>query len=204
MRRMLVILAAGLALSGSTSAQGPRGRTSRGGASASETNSNTASQRAKPGSRMSSTQQSNVDKLAGDLNAIKQGSQVSAAQKQALKADLMAMADGATKPDPALVQQLANDLASAMADGKLTEREKTKLANDLKQVMNSANIPMSEVNQAISDAQAILQSSGVSRSEVQTVANDLKAIATEAQKNASSAGKAAQSANANRGRLRRP
>lgn len=140
------------------------------------------------GSRMSETQQQNVQKLKSDLQSIKQGSQVTPEQKQALKNDLMAMADGATKPDPALTQQLANDLSQAMSDGKLAASEKAKLAKDLEAVMNSANIPMSEVQAAISDAQAILAASGVTQSEVQTVANDMKAIAAEAQKNLQNAG----------------
>jgi uncharacterized protein YdeI (BOF family) len=139
------------------------------------------------GAHLSPAQQQNINRLATDLNAIKQGSQVTQAQKNALKNDLLAMADGATRPDPALVQQLANDLAGAMSDGQLSSREKTKLTQDLYQVMNSANISVAEVNQAIADAQAILQASGINRAAAQTIASDLKAIAAEAQKNAQGA-----------------
>ncbi|MBL8204511.1 MAG: hypothetical protein JNM09_09805 [Blastocatellia bacterium] len=145
--------------------------------------------RTKPtGSNLSPTQQQNIQKLQADLQAIKQGSQVTTEQKQALKNDLMAMADGATKPDPALVQQLANDLSEAIADGSIDSKEKAQLANDLQKVMNSAGIPPEEVNQAIADAQAILASSGVDKSAVQTIVNDLKAIATEAKNNAPNGG----------------
>lgn len=140
------------------------------------------------GSNLSPTQQQNLQKLQADLQAIKQGSQVTPEQKQALKNDLLAMADGATKPDQALVQQLANDLADAMSDGSIDSKEKAKLANDLQKVMASANIPMDEVNQAIADAQAILAASGVTKSDVQTIVNDLKAIASEAKNNAPNGG----------------
>lgn len=156
------------------------------------------------GSHMSPAQQQNIDKLVADLSAIKQGSNVTQAQKDALKADLKAMSDGATRPDPALVEQLAGDLAEAMADGQMSNREKTKLTQDLYQVMNSANISTAEVNKAIADAQAILQSSGVSLSDVQAIANDLKAIASETQKNVPSASKRGQSASPERSRPRRP
>jgi hypothetical protein len=132
---------------------------------------------------VSSTQQQNLDKLIADLKGIRQGSQVTQAQKEALKADLFAIVDSATRPDASLVEQLATDLASALADGKVSSVEMTRLANDLKKVMNSANIPMSEVNQAIADAQNILTASGIDQSDVQTVVNDLKAIAAEASKN---------------------
>ena len=140
------------------------------------------------GAHLTPTQQQNIQKLQADLTAIKQGSQVTAEQKQALKNDLLAMADGATKPDQALVQQLANDFSSAMADGKVDSKEKAKLSNDLYKVMNSANIPADEVNQAIADAQAILTASGVSKATAQTIATDLKAIATEAKNNAPNGG----------------
>ena len=134
------------------------------------------------GAHMSEAQQQNIQKLSSDLQAIKQGSQVTPEMKQALKNDLMAMAEGATKPDPAAVDKLASDLSDAMSDGKITNAEKAKLSNDLYAVMNSANIPASEVNAAIADAKVILTASGISKNDVQTIANDLKAIANEAKK----------------------
>jgi exonuclease VII large subunit len=94
------------------------------------------------GSKMSKTQQQNINKLKADLNSIKQGSQVTQAQKDALKNSLTAIVDGATKPDPDLVQQLANDLTQAIADSNLTTKEKIQLATNLQKVMNSANIPL--------------------------------------------------------------
>ena len=136
--------------------------------------------RNRSGSRMSPTQQQNIQKLQADLQAIKQGSQVTPEMKQALKNDLMAMADGATKPDQALVQALANDLSKAMADSSISNQEKAQLTKDLYAVMNSANVPASEVNQAISDAKTILTASNVSQQDVQTIVKDLKAIGSEA------------------------
>lgn len=145
-----------------------------------------------PGSNLSETQQKNLDTLKADLRSIKQGSQVTREQKDALKNSLTAIADGATKPDPALVQQLATDLNQVMADADLTPQEMLQIANDLQQVMNSANIPKEEVEQAIADTQAILTASGVSQSDVQKIVADLQAIATEAQKNAHNAADNAQ------------
>ncbi len=162
------------ALSATALAQRPGGRLGRTG--------NETTNKQPSGSHLSETQQKNIQKLTSDLQAIKQGSQVTPEMKQALKNDLMAMADGATKPDPALVDKLAADLADAMSDGNISNAEKAKLTNDLYAVMYSANIPASEVNQAIADAQVILAASGVTKQDVQTIVADLKAIATEAQK----------------------
>ncbi|MBU0896686.1 MAG: hypothetical protein KKB76_03610, partial [Candidatus Omnitrophica bacterium] len=58
---------------------------------------------------MSDTQKENINKLKTDLMNIKEGSEVTEAQKEAFKNDLLAIADGATRPDPALTEQLVND-----------------------------------------------------------------------------------------------
>ncbi len=154
------------------------------------------------GQQMSPQQQQNINKLVNDLKAIKAGSQVTPAMKQALKNDLLAMADGATKPDPALVDKLVNDLTAALADQNISDLEKQKLAKDLYAVMNSANIPAAEVQQAITDAQTILQASGIDKQDAQLIVADLQAIAAEAQQNLSGATAQGKKAGA-AGRLRR-
>jgi hypothetical protein len=136
------------------------------------------------GDRTSPAQQANLEALQSDLASLKAGSQVTQQQKDDLKSSLMAMADGATKPDPAAVQALANDLSAALVDGNLSTAEKVRLSQDLETVMNSANVPPADVQAAIADAQQILTASGVDRSDVQAIAADLQAIANEAQANA--------------------
>lgn len=173
------------ALSATAFAQRAGGRL---GKAATEATGNARTGNKPTGSHISETQQKNIQKLTSDLQAIKQGSQVTPEMKQALKNDLMAMADGATKPDPALVDKLAADLADAMSDGNISNAEKAKLTNDLYAVMNSANISTAEVSQAIADAQVILTASGIEKQDAQTIIADLKAIAAEAQKNHSGSG----------------
>lgn len=128
-----------------------------------------------------------VQKLASDLEGIKSGSQVTQAQKDDLKNSLTAMADGATKPDPVLVEDLSSDLSSALSDGNLSTKEMAQLSSDLEKVMNSANIPMSEVQAAIVSAQTLLTASGVDKADVQLVVADLQAIAKSAQSKAAGA-----------------
>lgn len=91
------------------------------------------------------------------------------------------MADGATKPDKALVDELVTDLYAALDDGELSTKEAKKLASDIEDVMNSANIPKSEVDKAIADAKAILIASGVTKADAQVIVEDLQAIAAELQ-----------------------
>jgi len=124
-----ILIAALAAGADALGAGGKGGRDGRGGGGdlpdPNQSTKREASATRRDGSRMSEAQQQNVQKLKSDLLSIKQGSQVTTEQKQALKNDLMAMADGATKPDQALVQTLANDLSQAMSDGKMTTTENT-------------------------------------------------------------------------------
>jgi len=136
---------------------------------------------------MSNQQQSNVGKLKADLEAIKAGSQVTQAQVNQLKNDLMNMVDGANKPSQSSVHKLAQDLADAVADGNLSPREIDKLMKDIEAVFESASLPASEVNAAITSAKAILTASGITKNDVQTIGNDLKTIADELQNNVSKA-----------------
>lgn len=131
----------------------------------------------------------NVDKLKSDLSAIQGKSQVTPAMKQQLANDLMAMCDGATKPSQASVQKLANDLADAIADKKISPAEMAKLTADLNKVLNSAGISMDEFNAVVSDAKAILTASGVTKSDVQLIVSDLQAIGAELKKYAPSSSK---------------
>jgi hypothetical protein len=143
------------------------------------------SERAK--SAMSPQQQQNVQQLQTDMTAIKQGSEVTPDQKKALNNSLAAMADGETKPDSAMVDDLATDLGSAMTDGNLSNKEKAQLSADMQKVLNSANIPMGEVESVIKDTQTILQASGVTTADVQKIVGDMKAISVEMQRRAAQA-----------------
>lgn len=139
-------------------------------------------------SKMSPTQQANVDKLKSDLQAMKDGSNVTQEQKDALKCSLTDMLSGATKPSQESVQTLANDLSTSMADGSLSLKEKATLTSDFQSVLDSANITADEFNAFAASAQDVLTASGVSKDDVATIAGDLKAIGSEIKANAGSTG----------------
>lgn len=128
---------------------------------------------------MSTQQQANLTKLQQDLAAIKQGSQVTPAQKESLAQSLMTLAEGTTRPSQASVSKLSSDLSQAMADSKITPKEQAQLMQDVAVVLNSANIPPEELQAVMADAQAILLSSGVDQSDVEVIMSDLQAIANE-------------------------
>jgi hypothetical protein len=199
-RIVLQVVLATLVLAATVEGQGPRGG-SLGEAVPATKASPSRSTAAQSGSSsknlsapVSQTQQQNINKLSTDLQTIKKGSQVTTAQKDALKNDLLAMAEGATKPDAAAVEKLATDLSATLADASLSSKEMLQLTTDLNAVMNSANISSADVQKAITDAQAILTASGVTQAEVELIVADLKAIAGQAQKKSTTLAAPAQRA----------
>ena len=126
--------------------------------------------------------QQNINQLVADLKTIKSKSSVTPEQKQQLKKDLQAAAEGAKKPSPESVTKLANDLSTAWADQKLSPTEQTFLAQNINAVVNSANISPAESQAALNSAQTILKYSSITKDDAQKINNDLKAIAAELQK----------------------
>ncbi|SRR6266567_4556353 len=101
--------------------------------------------RSAPTSQRSTTQQRNVEKLKGDLESIKGKSQITPQLKQQFAADSTAMAEGATKPSQATVQEWVNDLTAATADKNLSSREVAQLTSDFNKVLNSAGFPCPKI-----------------------------------------------------------
>jgi hypothetical protein len=131
--------------------------------------------------KISASRQQNINQLLADLKAIKSKS-VTPEQKQQLKKDLLAAAEGAKKPSSDSVTKLANNLSAVWADQKLSPQEQTFLATDLNTVLNSANMSAAESQGVLNRAQTILKYSGISKDDGQKIVNDLKAIAAELQK----------------------
>lgn len=131
------------------------------------------------GNQFSDSQKAALKQLQADLRKIQQQSEATQEQKESLKKSLAAMADGATKPDPASIDKLAADLSEALADGNLTNAELLRLAQSLQAVLNSANIPQEEIKQTISDAQALLAAKGIEKGDLDKIVADLKQIAQE-------------------------
>ena len=123
-----------------------------------------------------STLREDVARLVQDVAAIRSHSNVTQAQVQALAGDLKQIAAVATKPDPATVTTLKNDLTAAAADGKITVSEANAIKKDVSAVLVSAGVPTSLSQQTAADLKVIITASGITKAEVKTVAADLKAI----------------------------
>jgi hypothetical protein len=120
--------------------------------------------------------------LRADLTAIKAGSPATAEQKQQITRDLMAAAQGASKPSPATAANLAGCLAAAFAEKPLADKDCTRLLSDLAAVLNPAKIQPIQMQAIYADIQAIFQANGMARKDALKIADQAKAIGAETQK----------------------
>ena len=126
--------------------------------------------------------QLSIAKLRTDLTAIKASSPATAAQKQQIAKDLMATAQGASKPSQATAAALANGLATAFADKPLADKDCSRLLSDLAAVLNPAKIQASQMQAIYADIQAIFQANGMARNNAVKLVDQVKAVGAETQK----------------------
>ena len=128
--------------------------------------------------------QLSIAKLRADLTGLKANSPATAAQKQQIAKDLMAVAQGASKPSPSTAADLANSLAAAFADKPLADKDCGRLLSDLAAVLNPAKIQASQMQAIYADIQAIFQANGMARKDAVKLVDQVKAVGTETQKSA--------------------
>jgi hypothetical protein len=123
--------------------------------------------------------QQSVAKVRADLAAIQPGSTVTAQQKQQLAADLLATAQGASKPSSATVAALTEQLSTAIAQKPLSDKDRNRLLTDLAAVLNPANLQPAQMQAIYGDIQAIFQVSGMDRKDAVKLTEAFKAIGAE-------------------------
>ena len=132
------------------------------------------SQPSQPGPASASTAPSTVlqqslAKVRADLAAIKVNVPVTAQQKQQLARDLLASAQGASKPSQSTIGALAESLAAAFVQKPLSEADRNRLVSDLAAVLNPAKIQPAQIN-------------GVARKDALKIVDQVKALAAETQR----------------------
>jgi hypothetical protein len=123
--------------------------------------------------------QQNIAKLKSDLAAIVGKGAASTDLKQRFSRDLLAGAQGGSKPSGAAVAKFADSLSASLATKSVESADQARLAQDLNAVVDCENLGETRVKAVLDDVQAILQVSGAKRSEAVSVVADLRAIASE-------------------------
>ena len=126
--------------------------------------------------------QQSLAKVRADLAAIKPNSPVAPEQKQQLTRDLLASAQGASKPSQSTIATLADSLAGAFAQQPLSEADRNRLVSDLAAVLNPAKIQPTQMQAVYGDIQAIFQANAMARKEAVKIVDQVKAVAAETQK----------------------
>jgi hypothetical protein len=121
-------------------------------------------------------------KLKADLDAIAPGATVGQGQKSTLQHDLMAVSQSRIKPPMPPVQQLAGDVASALAGRRQRAINTTRLTLDLEGVMNAVDLSAPMVGHAIESGMSILTDAGAKPADVGLVSRDCQAVAFSSMK----------------------
>ena len=138
-----------------------------------------------PGTSASPTPiQQSIAKLRADLTALKANSPATAEQKQQITRDLMAAAQGASKPSQSTAATLANSLAAAFAEKPLADKDCSRLLSDLAAVLNPAKIQAAQMQAIYADIQAIFQANGMARKDAVKIVDQVKAVEAETQRSA--------------------
>jgi hypothetical protein len=129
--------------------------------------------------RSSSASYRNLMRLKRSLDGIRMRSTASASQKLGLSNALMGVVENSPRPPVAHVQQLAGDLAGALANRGTQTVNTQALALHLRAMMNVTHLSSTEAEQALTTNAGVLQAAHVSPVHVETVASDLRYLATE-------------------------
>ncbi len=126
--------------------------------------------------------QQSLARVKADLAAIKPNSAVTPQQNAQLSKDLLASAQGASKPSSATIAALADSLAAAFAQNSIPESGRNRLVSDLAAVLNPANIQPAQMQAIHADIQAIFQANGMARKDAVKIVDQVKAVAAETQR----------------------
>jgi hypothetical protein len=105
--------------------------------------------------------------------------EVSADQKQALQADLMALVRGSVRPSDASLAKLTGSLVAALSAPNVIVREHSQLAQGINAVVNSSMIGPDQARSFVVVTETSLRSGGVDDAGVQAVSDNLTAIINE-------------------------
>lgn len=126
--------------------------------------------------------QQNLAKVRADLAAFKPNSPVTLQQKQQLKSDLLASAQGASKPSVATISVLTDSLAAAFTQTAFADKDRDRLVSRLAAVLNPARIQPAQMEAIYADIQATFQANSMARKDAVKIVDQVKAVGAETRK----------------------
>jgi hypothetical protein len=119
-----------------------------------------------------------LDKLGGDLTALKSTTNATDDLKAGLTTDLSSLAKSSVQPSKDNLAKLAGDLATALADPAVTLHDpaQAQLTQAIGYIINASMLSSAQSRKFITLAHTSLHDAGVSESSIKPVTSDLNAI----------------------------
>jgi hypothetical protein len=117
-------------------------------------------------------------RLKADLAAITLNAQVSAAQKQKIAQDLLAVAQG-TKPSLATASKFAENVSAAQSEKPLPPTSLGRFITEIDAILNPWKYPQAKPEGIFADVQATFQANGLKRASAVAISTDMKTLAGE-------------------------
>lgn len=127
-------------------------------------------------SSMVSSRMRRLSKLVRDLNTLTVGSTPPLNDRNILRNDLMALAQGGMRPPSTSVNQLSQHLVNYLPQRSTPLLNTERLALNLETVMNGGRLNSGQVNRAISSSQSILRSSGLPQPGLQALNTAMRSV----------------------------
>jgi hypothetical protein len=128
------------------------------------------------GSSLVSARMRNLARLVRDLNTLTVGSVPPLNDRNILRNDLMAVAQGGMRPPSASVSQLSQSLVTYLPQRKIPLLNTERLALNLETVMNGGRLNAGSVNRAISSSESILRSTGLPQPGLQALNTAMRTV----------------------------
>lgn len=120
-------------------------------------------------------------KVRADLAAIVATDKLKPEQKQALSADLLALARGNNKPSGPALEKFSNALADALAGKTVEPAAQAKLVQNLNLLLNSASLSASRTDEVTGEIRSLLTAADLNATVTDPLLADLARVVAEVQ-----------------------
>ncbi len=127
-------------------------------------------------SYMVSNRMRRLSKLVRDLNTLTVGYSAAMNDRNTLRNDLMAVAQGGMRPPSESVNQLSQHLVNFLPQRSTPLLNTERLALNLETVMNGGRLNSSQINRAINSSQSVLRSSGLPQPGLQALNTAMRSV----------------------------
>lgn len=132
-----------------------------------------------PQIRLSAEQEDAARQVLSALEQIKAGTTPTDEQKKNIRKKLIESVQGAIRPKPKLIENLADALAEAYCEVSLSQEAKNAISRNIVLILNSRNLPERSIDALANNVKTLLKAGGASEPRVNTVFQCLRDISKD-------------------------